>query len=70
MSQENIDRHERFVAAVNTREISDKLAEELIGPDCRIVNISTPVTDNTHSGVAGMRKWLGDIFDGMDEGTR
>jgi ketosteroid isomerase-like protein len=70
MSRENIDRHERFVAAVNTREISDEIAEELIAPDCRIVNISTPVTDNTYSGVAGMRKWLSDTFDGLDEGTR
>src|ERR1035441_9599008 len=70
MSQESIDRRERFVAAVNTREISDEIAEELIAPDCRIVNISTPVTDNTYSGVAGMREWLSDTFDGLDEGTR
>jgi ketosteroid isomerase-like protein len=70
MSKENIDRHERFVEAVNTREISDEIAEELIAPDCRIVNISTPVTDNTYSGVVGMRKWLSDTFDGLDEGTR
>ena len=70
MSQENIDRHERFVAAVNTREISDEIAEELIALDCRVVNISTPVTDNTYTGVAGVRKWLSDTFDGLDEGTR
>jgi ketosteroid isomerase-like protein len=70
MSQENIDRHERFVEAVNTREISDEIAEELIAPDCRVVNISTPVTDSTYSGVVGMRKWLSDTFDGLDEGTR
>jgi ketosteroid isomerase-like protein len=70
MSQENIDRHERFVAAVNTREISDEIAEELLAPDCRIVNISTPVTDNTYSGAGGVRKWLSDTFDGLDESTR
>jgi ketosteroid isomerase-like protein len=70
MSRENIDLHERFVAALNTREISDEIAEELIAPDCRVVNISTLVTDNTYSGVAGVRRWLGDTFDGLDEGTR
>jgi len=31
MPQENIELHERFAAALNSREISDELADELIG---------------------------------------
>jgi len=70
MSQENIEVGERLTAAINTREISEELAEELIAPDYLIENVSTAVSDNTFHGAAGLRQWLSDTFDALDDDAR
>ena len=70
MSQESIHLYERVVAAINTREISDAVAEELFAPDLRIENVSTAVSEKTYHGAAGTREWLRDTFEGLGEGAR
>jgi ketosteroid isomerase-like protein len=70
MSRENLDLYERSVAAANARDISDELAAEIIAPDFRIENAATAVTDKTYYGAAGVREWVKDIFEGMDEDSR
>ena len=67
---ENLARLWRGFAAINTREISDEVGAELLAPDLRLENISTAVTDKTYQGLAGMREWVSDTFDGLDEHTR
>jgi ketosteroid isomerase-like protein len=70
VSQQNLELYERSVAAVNARDLSDELAVEIIAPDFRIENAATAVTDKTYYGAAGVREWVRDIFEGMDEGSR
>jgi len=70
MSQEIIEIGERITAAINKREISDELAEELIAPDYLIENVSTAVSDNTFHGASGLRQWMTDTFDVLDDGAR
>lgn len=57
---------ERFTAAVTAREDPG----ELFVPDCRIENVATAVTDATYLGHDGVRKWISDIFDVLDDDAR
>jgi ketosteroid isomerase-like protein len=70
MSRETIKLHERTVAAVNARNLSDELAAEILAPAFRIENAATAVTDKTYYGAEGVREWVRDIFDGLDEDSR
>ena len=70
MSHGSIELFERGVAALNSRAISDELAAELLAPGFRVDNAATAVTDRTYLGAEGVREWIRDIFDGMDEATR
>jgi ketosteroid isomerase-like protein len=70
MSQENIDLHERAIEAVNARVLSDELAAETLAPGFRIENAATAVTDKTYVGAEGVREWVRDIFEGLDEDAR
>jgi ketosteroid isomerase-like protein len=66
MSQENVELYRRCVAALDARQAP----EGLIDPDIRLENIVTAVTDKTYRGVAGVREWIRDVFDGLAETTR
>jgi ketosteroid isomerase-like protein len=70
MSQENVELHERTVAALNARDISDELAVEILAPGFRSENAATAVTDKTYYGAEGAREWVRDIFDGLSEDSR
>jgi len=70
MSQETIELHERGVEALNARALSDELAAETLAPDYRIENAATAVTDNTYYGAEGVRQWVRDMFEGMDDESR
>ncbi len=70
MSRENVDLHERGVEALNARVLSDELAAETLAPDFRIENAATAVTDKTYYGAEGVREWVRDIFEGLDERAR
>jgi ketosteroid isomerase-like protein len=67
MSQENVEIAKRGVTALNMRVIPDELGEELLAPDYRIENVSTAVTDRTYYGINGVREWLADFFEALDE---
>ncbi len=67
MSQETIELYERDVAALNARAFSDELAAENLAPGFRIENAATAVTDKTYYGAEGVREWVRDIFEGLDE---
>ncbi len=69
MSQENIELHERVNEALNTRALSAELAAEL-APGFRAENAATAVTDKTYHGAQGLREWVRDIFEGLDEDAR
>jgi ketosteroid isomerase-like protein len=69
MSQANIELHERAVAAINGREMSHELAEELLAPDFYMENLLTAVTDKTYHGAAGVREWISDTFEVVGEGA-
>ncbi len=56
----------RFTAAVTARED----AGQFFVPDCRIDNAVTAVTDATYIGHAGVRKWVTDVSDVLDENAR
>ena len=70
MSQENIALHERAIAAINARALADELAAEILAPGFRVENAATAVTDKTYYGAEGVRDWVRDIFEGMDEDSR
>ena len=70
MSQENIELHERVIETLNARALSDELAAETLAPGFRIENAATAVTDRTYVGVEGVREWIRDIFEGLDEDAR
>jgi ketosteroid isomerase-like protein len=70
MSQENVELHERAVAALNARDISDETAAEILAPDYRIENTSTAVTDKTYLGAEGAREWITDFLEAFQEGAR
>jgi ketosteroid isomerase-like protein len=70
MFQENVETAKRSVSALNTPELSDELAEELLAPDYRIENVSTAVTDRTYYGADGAREWRADFFETLDENAR
>jgi ketosteroid isomerase-like protein len=67
MSKENVEIAKRGVTALNMRQIPDELGEELLAPDYRIENVSTAVTDRTYYGISGVREWLADFFEALDE---
>lgn len=68
MSQ-NVEVHNRGVAAINDREFSDRLFEEICTPDFRMENTSTAVTDKTYHGAEGVREWARDFFEAFDAGA-
>ena len=70
MSQRTIELHNRGVAAIDARELSDELFEELCDPDLRMENTSTAVTDKTYHGAEGVREWISDFFDAFAEDAR
>jgi len=70
MSQANVDLYERGVAAMNAREVTDELAEELLAPGFRMENTSTAVTDKTYVGAEGVREWIRDMFEAFDDESR
>ena len=70
MSQETLEIAARLTAAINTRVISDELAEDLIAPDYLIENVSTAVSDRTFHGAAGLREWMSDTFEVLDHEAR
>src|SRR5271169_1129272 len=70
MSQEIIEIATRIAAAIDERVISNEFADELIAPDYVIENVSTAVSDNTFHGVDGLRKWMSDTFDVVDDNAR
>jgi len=70
MSKENVDRAGRLIAAMNSREISDELADELLAPSYRIENASSAVSDSTYHGVEGVREWIRDTFEAFDDAAR
>ena len=57
------------MAAINAREMSHELAEELLAPDFYMENLSTAVTDKTYHGAAGVREWISDTFEVVGEGA-
>ena len=67
MSHENIELHHRAVAAINAREFPDELFMELCGPEFRMENTSTAVTDKTYYGAEGVREWIADFFEAFDQ---
>ena len=70
MSQENIELHERVMETLNARAFSDEVAAETLAPGFRIENAATAVTDRTYVGVEGVREWIRDIFEGLDQDAR
>ena len=66
MSQENVERYRRSIAALDAREVP----EDLLAPEFRMENVVNAVTDKTYEGQAGVREWITDTFDGVTEGTR
>lgn len=62
--------YERGVAAMNAREFSDDLAEELLAPGFRMENTSTAVTDKTYVGAEGVREWVKDMFEAFDDDSQ
>lgn len=69
-SRHNLEIHARGVQAVNARELSDELFEQLCTPDFHLQNTSTAVTDKTYRGAAGVREWIDDFFDAFDRDAR
>jgi ketosteroid isomerase-like protein len=70
MSRENVALYELFIAGLDTREISDEVAEEMLAPDFRIENVDTAITAKTYHGAPGVREWIADTFDGLDPDAR
>jgi ketosteroid isomerase-like protein len=66
MSRENIEIALRFMAAINAREVP----EDLLAPDVRLENVTTAVTDTTYRGAEGVRQWISDFFDVLDDDAR
>jgi ketosteroid isomerase-like protein len=63
MAGSNLEIALRYTAEVNARRVP----VELLAPDVRIENATTAVTDRTYVGADGVREWIGDIFDVLDE---
>jgi ketosteroid isomerase-like protein len=70
MSRQNVTLYERFIAALDTREMSDEVAGEILAPDFRLDNLDTAITDKTYHGASGVREWITDTFDGLDPDAR
>jgi ketosteroid isomerase-like protein len=66
MSRENVEIALRYTAAINAR----KVPEELLAPEFRMENVTTAVTDRVYHGAEGVRQWISDFFDVLDEGAR
>jgi ketosteroid isomerase-like protein len=70
MSQENLDLWMQAADAINARQISDEVAERLFAPGLRMENLATALTERTYHGAAGVREWIRDTFEVVDESTR
>jgi len=70
MSQENVALHEQGIAAINACDLTDERAAEILAPGYTIENAATAVTDKTYHGAEGVREWVRDIFEGMDDNSR
>ncbi len=66
MSRANEEIVLRYTEAVSARRVP----EELLAPDFRIENVITAVTDRTYHGAEGVRQWIADFFDVLDEDAR
>jgi ketosteroid isomerase-like protein len=64
MHDANVDLALRFTAAVNER----RAPEELLAPDFSMENVATAVTDRTYLGAEGVREWISDFFDVLEDG--
>jgi ketosteroid isomerase-like protein len=67
MSRENLEIYKRGAAAISAREYPDELAEELLAAGFHAENASTAVTDKSYFGRDGVREWIKDIFEGLDD---
>ncbi len=65
MSRENEEIARRYTEAVSARRVP----EELLAPDFRIENVITAVTDRTYHGTEGVRQWIADFFDVLEDGA-
>jgi hypothetical protein len=70
MSQENIDLLMQAARAIGSREVSHELAERLLAPGFRMENLSTALTERTYHGAEGVREWIRDTFEVVDENAR
>ncbi len=66
MSRENVEIAVRWTAAINARQVP----EELLAPDVRLENVTTAVTDRAYRGAEGVRQWISDFFDVLDDDAR
>jgi ketosteroid isomerase-like protein len=66
MSRENLELVNRYVVALNEREVPD----DLLAPGFVMVNASTAVTDGTYHGASGVIQWTRDIFETLDADSR
>ncbi|HTQ67246.1 MAG TPA: nuclear transport factor 2 family protein [Solirubrobacteraceae bacterium] len=67
MSRENLEIYKRSLAAINAREFPDELAEELLAVGFHAENASTAVTDKAYFGREGVREWIRDMFEGLND---
>ena len=70
MSQENVDLWMQAADAINARQIPDEVAERLFAPGFRMENLATALTERTYHGAAGVREWIRDTFEVVDESAR
>jgi ketosteroid isomerase-like protein len=63
VTDSNVELAMRFVAAINER----RPPEEILAPDFTMENVSTAVTDRTYFGVDGVREWISDFFDVLED---
>jgi ketosteroid isomerase-like protein len=66
MSRENVEIALRYTAAINAREVP----EDLLAPDFQMENVTTAVTDRVYHGAEGVRQWISDFFDVLDDDAR
>jgi ketosteroid isomerase-like protein len=70
VSQETLDAYMEAAEAINARHVSDDAAERLLAPGFRMENLSTALTEKTYHGAAGVREWIRDTFEVVDESSR
>jgi ketosteroid isomerase-like protein len=66
MSRENADIALRYAAAINARQVP----EDLLASEFQMENVTTAVTDRVYHGAEGVRQWISDFFDVLDDDAR